>query len=83
MQDLWEDFKRDKALTAPQHIVVGTEAIPTNDKPNMSMEKNKKGRLSARLLFPHGTCGLLGWNPIADGSVLALPAPQQMMEAAE
>jgi hypothetical protein len=74
VNNFWEEFKNDKKLKEPQHVFVGTEAIPTNDEPNVSVHRDSKGKLKAQVGFEHGTCHLFGWNPIAAGSVLATAA---------
>jgi hypothetical protein len=44
---------------ADRIVIVGTLAIPTNDPSNVYLERTKR---RARLLFPEGQCGLLGWH---------------------
>jgi hypothetical protein len=59
MSDFWRAFRE-------QHIlVVATFAIPTDDEPNVSFERTKKGDITSRLLFQDGQCHLLGWHDIA------------------
>jgi hypothetical protein len=59
MSDFWRAFRE-------QHIVVvATFAIPTDDEPNVSFERTKKGDITSRLFFQDGQCHLLGWHDIA------------------
>jgi hypothetical protein len=62
--DFWDAYRLDKSLKEPQRVFVATEAIPTNDPPNMGLLRDKRGKLTNRLLFPDGTCGELGWHEI-------------------
>jgi hypothetical protein len=45
-------------------IIVGTVVIDCGDDPNCGMERTKKGKITHRLIFPHGGCGWLGWTEV-------------------
>jgi hypothetical protein len=58
--NVWYDFRGER-------IIIATLAVPTDDAPNVCMERTKKGKIKPTLVFMHGTCHLLGWYDLADG----------------
>jgi hypothetical protein len=59
MPDFWRAFREQRI------VVVATFAIPTDDEPNVSFERTKKGDITSRLLFQDGQCHPLRWHDIA------------------
>jgi hypothetical protein len=62
----WDAYKLEKpSLKEPpaHRAVVATEAIPTNDAPNVSMIR-RRGKITGELGHGHGGCGLLVWHAL-------------------
>jgi hypothetical protein len=60
--DFWRSFYDHRI------VITGTIAIPTDDPPNVLFDRTKKGRIADRcaLNFEHGTCGIFGWEGVAE-----------------